>query len=282
MNEPEREPGIRRIMVALDASVHSLAALEAAAELAAALEAELIGVFVEDVNLLRLAGLPFAREFGQWPPLMRPLDPASMERQLRLQAQRLRQALARAATQRRLKWSFRTVRGQVAAELLTAAQEVDLLALGKASWSVRQQVRLGSTARTVVAQASRTVLILQHGAAICPPIQVVYDGSAAGQRALTIAASLAAATAGPVTVIVLADTAEAAARLEAEAAERLRGWGAGVDYRRLLKPAAEELAQIIRSSGGGTLVISAGHPILEGEGLSTVLEAVQCSALLVR
>ena len=52
MNERELEPTIRRILVALDASPHSLAALEAASELADALKAELVGIFVEDVNLL--------------------------------------------------------------------------------------------------------------------------------------------------------------------------------------------------------------------------------------
>jgi nucleotide-binding universal stress UspA family protein len=44
---------IRRILVALDASPHSFAALEAAAHLAAHLEAELFGLYVEDENLLR-------------------------------------------------------------------------------------------------------------------------------------------------------------------------------------------------------------------------------------
>ncbi|MBK7177644.1 MAG: universal stress protein [Chloroflexi bacterium] len=53
---------IQRILVALDASPHSLAALEAAIDLAERLDAELQGLFVEDINLLRLAQLPFARE----------------------------------------------------------------------------------------------------------------------------------------------------------------------------------------------------------------------------
>ncbi|MGB7837261.1 MAG: universal stress protein, partial [Terrimicrobiaceae bacterium] len=55
---------IRRILVALDASAHSRAALEAACELALGLDAELSGLFVEDINLLRLAQLPFASEIS--------------------------------------------------------------------------------------------------------------------------------------------------------------------------------------------------------------------------
>jgi nucleotide-binding universal stress UspA family protein len=49
---------IRKILVALDASLGSRAALRAAADLAAAMEAELSGVAVEDVELLRFAEAP--------------------------------------------------------------------------------------------------------------------------------------------------------------------------------------------------------------------------------
>ena len=84
MNERELEPTTRRILVALDASQHSLAALEAASELAEALKAELVGIFVEDVNLLNLAGLPFVREVGYPSGAARPLDSPSMERALRI------------------------------------------------------------------------------------------------------------------------------------------------------------------------------------------------------
>ena len=53
MTEDRRHLAIRRILVALDTSPHSQAAMEAAIELAARFEAELAGMFVEDVNLLR-------------------------------------------------------------------------------------------------------------------------------------------------------------------------------------------------------------------------------------
>jgi nucleotide-binding universal stress UspA family protein len=281
MNEQGRETAIRRIVVALDASLHSLAALEAASTLAGVLDAELVGVFVEDIDLIHLAGLPFAREFSLWSQLARPLDPLSMERQLRMQAEKVRQALAGVAARRRLRWSFRIVRGHVAAELLTAAAAADLLALGKASGASTRRVPLGSTARLVIAQASRSVLLLQQGAAVCPPLHVVYDGSPAGSRALAIAARLVAVTGGALTVIVLADSDEAAQHLEAEAATRLGPWPGEVRYRRLISASVEELARFIRSSGG-TLVMNAEHPLLAGAGLPTVLDAIDCSALLVR
>lgn len=282
MNDEEVELVIRRIMVAVDTSMHSLAALEAASELADALKAELVGVFVEDINLLHLAGLPFAREVRYLSLRDQPLRSVDMERELRVQAAQVRQALASVAARRQLRWSFRVVRGRVAAELLTAAQEADLLALGRASGTSTRRVRLGATARIVVAQAPHAVLLLQHGHAVCEPLQVVYDGSTGASRALAMAVQLAPAVGGQLTVIILADAPETVQRLRKEASERLQGQEVQVRYRQLISPTADALAHAVRMAGGGTLVISAQNPLLAGDGPYTVLEAVDCSALLVR
>jgi nucleotide-binding universal stress UspA family protein len=282
MNDRELEPVIRRILVAVDASTHSLAALEAASALAEALRAELVGIFVEDINLLRLAGLPFAREVRYQSALDRPLDSSGMERELRVQAEQVRQALTGIAGRRQLRWSLRVVRGQVAAELLTAAQEADVLALGRASWSSSRRVRLGETARTVVAQASRAVLLLQQGHSICSPLIAVYDGSPEAKRVLITAIRLLPAIGGHLTAIIVGDTPEAATSLQGEASEFLQSRGVEIHARQLVNPTAADLAHAIRTAGGGTLIISAASPLLQADGLHTVLEAIDCSALLVR
>ena len=88
MSNADREGSVRRILVALDASPHSLAALRAAAELAADLDAELVGIFVEDINLLRLSDLPLASEVTIYTTTSRRLNRQEIERQLRSQAVR--------------------------------------------------------------------------------------------------------------------------------------------------------------------------------------------------
>jgi len=55
---------IRRVIVGLEPASRNAAKLEAAARLAARMEAELVGLFVENIDLLHFAGLPFAREVG--------------------------------------------------------------------------------------------------------------------------------------------------------------------------------------------------------------------------
>jgi nucleotide-binding universal stress UspA family protein len=282
MNEHGFEPTIRRILVAVDASLHSLAALEAASALADALKAELVGIFVEDINLLHLAALPFAREVRYLSSLDRPLDRASMERELRIQAEQVRQMLAEVAGRRQIRWSFRVVRGQVVAELLTAAQEADLMALGRASWASTRRVRLGTTAREVVTQALLPVLILQHGHTICPPVQLVYDGSPGAKRALATASHMASISGGHLTVTVVAATAEGAQRFQEEVDGRLQTQQIKGHYYQLVSPAAEVLAKALHTAGGGTLIISADNPLLAGEGLPTLLDAVDCAVLLVR
>ncbi|NOZ29507.1 MAG: universal stress protein [Chloroflexi bacterium] len=280
MSEGERERGIRRILVALDASPHSLAALEAAAELAARLEAELLGLFVEDINLLRLAGFPFAREVGSLSATPRPLDSQHIERELRAQADRARRAMARVAGRARVRWSFRVVRGQVASEVLAAASEADLVSLGKAGWSWTVRGEMGSTARWVFSQVRCHALLARQGGRLGAPMVVLYDGSPSAQRALETAASLAHGKEPPV-VYILADDQEQMRQLQARASAWLQEREIAARYRWLTSADLPQLARILRSEGVGLLVLPGESSALPGDVLQTLLNEIDC-ALLVR
>ena len=112
MSEPGRAAEIRRILVALDASPHSLPLLQVAAELASRMEAELLGLFVEDIELLRLADSPYACEILYPSATQTPLSRATMELKLRTLSEIARKALAAAASRAQVQWSFRTVCGE--------------------------------------------------------------------------------------------------------------------------------------------------------------------------
>lgn len=114
---------VRRIVVGLDSRLRIDAALEALAALAGELEAELIGLFVEDVDLLHLAALPFAREVGFPSATRRDLDVARMERSFEAQANELRRACEAVLKSSSVSWSFRVARGSRAEQLLSAATE---------------------------------------------------------------------------------------------------------------------------------------------------------------
>jgi len=280
MSKQDEQQTIRRILVALDASHHSLAALEAAADLAATLEAELLGLFVEDANLLRLAGLPVAREMRY--PFIAParLDRTRMERALRAQAEQARRALAAASERRHVAWSFRVVRGEVASEVLAAAMEADLLTLGKASRPIIRRVRIGSTARAATEGAPCCVLMLQRDVGIQPPVVVTYDGTRIAHKAITMAAHLARQHMGTLTVLILADTADVAQRLRAEVADLLHKWDLRVRYRRLTDASSTTLIREVQSEGSGMLVLSGTS--LGQEALQRLLDAVDCPVMVVR
>jgi K+-sensing histidine kinase KdpD len=118
---------IRRVIVRLDPALQSRALLEAAFDLAGEMQAELLGLFVENQDLLHFAGLPFARELGFESATRRALDVESMERTLRALAKEARQALEAAAGRTQVQWSFRVVRGAPAAELLAATEGSDFV-----------------------------------------------------------------------------------------------------------------------------------------------------------
>ncbi len=186
MNGTDDFDRFRRILVALDASASSLAALEVAAGLAACLRSELAGLFVEDDDLMNLAELPFAREFSLPGGTARPLDPARMKQELEQQAAAARRALQAEAQRRRLSWDFRVVRGRVENELRAAAAAADLICVGQGMRPMTRRARLGGTARRA-AVGDTAVLFVDRSTVGAPgPIMVIDDGSPTARRGLRL------------------------------------------------------------------------------------------------
>jgi nucleotide-binding universal stress UspA family protein len=272
----------RRVLVALDASAHSLAALHAAAQLAAQFGAELAGVFVEDVNLLRCAGLPFARELGSLSAAARPLDAAALERMMKSRASELQRRMASVAEQQQVRWSFSALRGQVIAELLSAARGADLLILGKATRLSGTHVRLGSTARAMMARASLTVMLVQHGAELERPVVVLFDGSLGARRALGLAARLAGEDHRNLAVLLEADSEEEYERLRQIAEAWLVRCGMEARHRRLAQTDAGALARAMIAEGGRVLVIDGAHPVLAEDALARLMNVLSVPVIAVR
>jgi nucleotide-binding universal stress UspA family protein len=184
------EAAVRRILVAIDSSPHGSVALEAAARLATELRAELHGLFIEDINLVRLAGLPFAREIDYSSGTSRPLDIETMEQALRARAEGVRLAIAEAAQRTSLHWSFRISRGNLAQTMLAETLEADLLLIGRE--------------RDSPASSSATD---QGG-----PIMVIDDGSCSSHRVFDTAARLAHEHADTIVALVTCNDGETASQ----------------------------------------------------------------------
>jgi len=111
---------VRRIVAALHPQAGAPADLDAIVELARSMDAELLGLFIEDIALLHFAALPFAREVCAASAVRREVDVAAMERSMRNRAEELRGELAAALGADPLPWSFRIARGTMSQQLLAA------------------------------------------------------------------------------------------------------------------------------------------------------------------
>lgn len=286
--EPKREHPIRRIVVALDASADSLAALEASAELAAALGAELVGLYVEDVNVLRLVGRTAATEIDILSGRRRSLGRSDLERQLRVQAARARRTLERAAGGLELRWSFRTVRGRPSHELLSEA--ADLITLGVRGHGPGRGP--GSTVLRLLDATGSSVLVTRRGAALGASVFVLHDGDDASERAVALGAHLALLREAPLTVLLAGppNTPEggpsrqeerailARVRARVAAVSKREGGTVPLHLRRLPAPDTASLLDELRHHRCGLLVLPRSAPLRD---LRLLLRQSHCPVLVV-
>ncbi|MFO7742073.1 MAG: universal stress protein [Anaerolineae bacterium] len=274
--------GIERIVVALDPSAHSLAALEAAARMASRLGAELVGLFVEDINVRRLADLPFGREVGFFSASCRRVETQQLSRQLRVQAGTVRRRFRIATRSIATRCTFREVRGPVPREVLKAAAEADMVILGKGAWSPFETERLGAAVRDVLSHVAASTLVLIAETHVELPMRVVYDGTRLGEKAVATAAELAADVDGHLMVFLLADDPEEASRLEEAVRRRLADAELEVSFQTLTEASVSRLAYLVAHEERGMLILPAGAEALGGKAVLDFLDETRAPVLLIR
>jgi nucleotide-binding universal stress UspA family protein len=262
------KPKKRRIAVALDASEHSRRALQIAASIAAALEAEIEGVFVENADLFRLAGLPFLRELRHASVGEDALDADRLQREMRALARQTRQALEQSARQFGVTWTFRVWRGNIEAEILNAAVEAEMFALGRMGNFAPFRPRV--KAQQPPAHADRFA------------IGILYNGSDASTRALADAAELAGRQQAPLTVLLQGANPDTIDKLREKAAVLLGQMGEKVRFLPLETSNSETLAKAILRSGSDLLIVDAHNPLFDHRMLWQCLQALHCPVLVVR
>ena len=268
---------IRRILVALDASPHSLAALQASVQLAARIGAELVGLFVEDTALLRLAEIPCTRELLYFSVAGAPLTRESMESKFRAQSEQIRRTLEAAARRVQVAWSFRTVRGTIISEIKAAAAGVDLVALGKGGWSLDRRLRAGSTALEIADSSLPVLLLPSDRIPEKAHLIVYYDGSREAQRGLLAATGLSQAGIDGITVLVESDREPDPFLTETRLANK------DIEIRCVYVDAANEagLLATLRAEKGGILVLGSRALLNRLPTLDTILRETEMPLLLL-
>lgn len=265
------ESGVTRIVVCCDTSPLGEAALDAAAALARRLDAELTGLFVEDVNLLRMATLPFAREYALASAMARNIDVAEVEQALRRQADAVRASLARVAQTLQVPWSFQVTRGGMLDRVLETMRDPGLAVLGYTGQFV---IKADTPARA----HGRP-----HADAGAPrqPILALYDGMPAAQRALRVALALAQDHHTPLVVLVIAKNADANKALRAQVAEQLAGSGITPRFQTLTGRDMQGIRNAAQTHHAAALLWAGLDSPDERKALAKLVDEVPCPVLLV-
>ncbi|MGM0516055.1 MAG: universal stress protein [Pseudomonadota bacterium] len=186
------EPGA--IVVLLDTSPASEAALSAAARIARFRGLELVGLFIEEQDLIRSASYPFAREISFLSGTSRPFDSEMLRGRLDWQRRRIERRLAEEAARHALSWRLQVETGSVAEALASAGLNAELLLLGKAGWSHGRGGRLGSTATGLIGGSAATLVLWEGGPAPgSGAITALITDDATAPAILAVADTLAAA-----------------------------------------------------------------------------------------
>ncbi|MGD2075585.1 MAG: hypothetical protein PVG38_11790 [Gammaproteobacteria bacterium] len=255
----------RRISVVLHSAETDRALLELLGTLAAQPRSSILGLFLEDINLLRLGEMPSARELCRLTYTERRLDTGEIQRQLRVRARTARRALEATALAAGAQWAFRTARGTLGGLLQEALRDCDLLILGQPPRLLPRPVDLA-------------LVSLSRQAA--GPVLTIFDGSASAERALALAAGLAAPRSRRLIVYLLAGSEPERARLRERLDTRLGDTPAEVRAARSSE--LQVLLEAARREAASLLVLGDSPALWEPGTIRAFEQRLNCPAVVVR
>ena len=263
----------RRIAVALDDSMQSSQALQTAAELAASLQVELEGIFFEDINLIHLAELPFAREIRPASMTEETVSAQRMEQELRSQALQQQKKLELVAHEKGISCSFRIRRGQIRSELMAAVAEVDVLTLCRPA-RMSEKFKRGT-----IGFPLSTVLPMQKANT---SVSVIFGSAQNEKMALMVAVQLAGRLDVEIRVLVTGDSDAEIDDLLREADTILGTQKQQVSYIHLPGKQISDLVIATASSNSQVLLVNSNNSIVAGGQLWPYLEQLSLPVLIIR
>ncbi|MFN8392073.1 MAG: universal stress protein [Bdellovibrionota bacterium] len=168
---------IKRILVAMDDSASASAALSIAGSLGGIVQAELVGVFVEDIDRVSaLSGAVLAEE----------------EQKIAAESQFFHKAFLERCESAQIEGRFLSVRGEPEQVLQERARAVDFIVLGNSGLRTgAASKQTGDTAKLILQSVARPVLVVAEDVTGESKMVVAYDGTLPSDRALRAAAEFA-------------------------------------------------------------------------------------------
>ncbi|MDX2008395.1 MAG: hypothetical protein SFU83_24385 [Meiothermus sp.] len=269
---------IRRVVLAQNLTNRSAQTVGAAVRLAAKLGAQVLGLFVEDPNLLRWAELPIAKQVSPFNTAGNHLDRERLEAQLHALSVQSQAELETAAGRFGVTCSFQVVRGEIGQVFTSLEPAEDLLVLTTQRQVLGLKVYSPSSLASVLGQVQRSMLLLPQHSSFREPLVVLHSASLKAEAVLDVALSIREAGTQPLTVLITGD--------EAAMGPAMQAWQTGrkVRVRTIYagQVGLERLAHIQALSGCDGLVLGADSPLLTGEGLQRWLTFAQTPVLVLQ
>ena len=229
------EDNAAKILLALDIASQNFLARNIAFSLANRLQAELIGLFVEDEELLASAQYPFSSEITASSASERKLGYSDMERSLRAWSTHTQQQLLQQAQQAQIKCSFRTFRGRKTEIFLEQNETPGLLVFSGLRTSIYVRRRVSHTAYLLVDDNSD----LDHSLRVIK--QLISEG---------------------ITDIALIDSGSQQSKEKlTRAVEYLSNLGARSYVKQLPTNIPQQLAQTVKELPAAVVLVPASHQI---------------------
>ena len=273
---------INRILVALDASAVNRSILQAATTLAVNLDAELNVLFIEDINLFRLAELPFAREIVYGSDTGRGMNVANMERSVHMQTNRLRQLVETVAQQSQMNIAFDVKRGDIASAICNASRQTDLLIFGKNTQLLKQSLKVGTIAKILLSSTHCNLMVLQHDAIIERPVVVAFDGGEISQYALSLASRLARQDHNALIVLFPEVDDYRYQQLYKQLMEKLNDAALQIHAVRLTGNTVAQILQVIKQHHGRILLLETGRSFLTNDQAQELVMQADIPIILLR
>lgn len=263
------------ILVALDHSHQSRAALETAAAIAKLMEAKIHGLFVHDDQWLRISKLPSLSEIDELTGRISPIGRESMEKQIRYLETTIKEHFELISRRYQLSYTWRTEKGSVAKKVLEAAKDSDIIIIGSKGRSYKRG-KLGSSAVAIIRTANKPILILQKRINPGYPPIAIFDGSDKSVSGIKIGSEIAKRNNSNLTVIDMSETFQYNENDE----RRLDDMGENVKLLKINQPNMGRLLFMLHKLRGGLLILPKNKRFTKSGTIARILDSADCPVLI--
>jgi hypothetical protein len=270
-----------RVVIALESAVQDLTVLDILRCMIGESLPELLGLMIEDEELLGFARSRLAREVVL-SGATRPLDSAVLHRQLRARSGALRKRFESVAAQYGMRSEWQLGGGDMLGELATQAQKTETLAINMAAATTHRISVWSRTFRQIGTGRVRTLLLAREGWRTGSHVLVVATPGADVERLLAAARTLARHSGSTLGVLLIGEPAD-----RDEMRRRIAELGGEKPDLAVQTMAAEnwspgDTAKAVATQHARLLIVPWPSSDDEADALAELLSRTRCAVLLIR